>query len=47
VGRVEHRGVAEGRAGDLEADGPPSSGGATPAGIEIAGMPASGIGTVQ
>ena len=48
--RVEHRVLAERRPGDLEPDrepGPPPSGSASPAGIETAGIPASGIGTVK
>ena len=51
VGGLEQLRLGEGRRGDLQADrqlGPPPVGlGARPAGIEIAGIPASDIGTVK
>ncbi len=45
MGGVQQPVLAEDRAGDLEAHGQPAA--ASPQGIEIAGIPASDIGTVQ
>ena len=53
MGGIEDQRLAEGRAGDLQSDrelwssDSPSPGAASPAGMEIAGIPASDIGTVQ
>ena len=50
MGGVEQLGLGEGGGGELQPDrelGAPAGGLATPEGIEIAGIPASDIGTVK